>query len=375
MQKHFDDFKSFLLHLNFTFKIICLYETWLHGAKHAASFNLSNYQMINLHQQNGWAGGGIYIFIHELIDFKERKDLSISKNDSEILSIEITNKTKNIILSSVYRPPDSSLKEFKNSLKPIFDNIRRNNKDLYLVGDFNINVLDYENNVKVKNFVNFAFQNSLIPLINKPTRVTRTNATAIDHILTNAFLNKQIETGIIKTEISDHFPIFLITDPITSSEIKNKRTLLYKRTINTATKENFKNILARKTWDYIKEIDNPNEAYSKFLYDFSSLYEEAFPKLEIKIKQKNLISPWITKGIMKSSKQKQKLYNKFLKLRTKENEVIYKAYKNLFQVIRKKSKITYYSKLFAKYENDTKQLVKLKSLATRKINRKISQKN
>ena len=97
--------------------------------------------MINLHQQNSQAGrGGVYIFIHESIDFKERKDLSISKNDSEILSIEITNKTKNIILSSVYRPPDSSLKEFKNSLKPIFDNIRRNNKDLYLVGDFNSSV-------------------------------------------------------------------------------------------------------------------------------------------------------------------------------------------------------------------------------------------
>ena len=189
--------------------------------------------MINLHRQNGRAGGGVCIFIHELIDFKERKDFSISKNDNEILSTEITNK---IILSSVYRPPDTSLKEFKNSLKPIFDDIRRNSKDLYLVGEFNINVLDSENNVKVKNFVNFAFQNSLIPLINKPTRVTRINATAIDHILTNAFLNKQIETGIIKTESSDHFSIFLITDPITSSEVKNKRTLLFKRTINTATK-------------------------------------------------------------------------------------------------------------------------------------------
>ena len=77
--------------------------------------------------------------------------------------------------------------------------------------------------MKVKNFLDFAFQNSLIPRINKPTRVTRTNATSIDHILTNAFLNKQIEMGIIRTEISDNFPIFLITDPITSSEIKNKQ--------------------------------------------------------------------------------------------------------------------------------------------------------
>ena len=76
--------------------------------------------------------------------------------------------------------------------------------------------------------------------------------------------------------------------------------------INTATKENFKNILARKIWDYIKEIANPYEAYSKFLYGFSSLYEETFSKLEIKINQKNFISLWITKGIMKSSKQKQK---------------------------------------------------------------------
>ena len=96
-------------------------------------------------------------------------------------------------------------------------------------------------------------------------------------------LNKQIEMGTIKAH---HFPIFLITDPITSSEIKNKRILLYKRTINTATKDNFKNILARKAWDYINEIDNPNKAYSKFLYDFSSLSEEAFPKLEIKINEK-----------------------------------------------------------------------------------------
>ena len=134
----------------------------------------------------------------------------------------------------MYKPPNSSLTEFKNSLKPIFDNICRKNKDLYLAGDFNIIDLDYENNLKGKTFVHFAFQNSLISLINKPTRVTRTNATAIDHILTNTLLKKQIKMGIIKTEISDH--TFLITDPITSSEIKNKRPILYKRLMNSTTK-------------------------------------------------------------------------------------------------------------------------------------------
>ena len=62
--------------------------------------------------------------------------------------------------------------------------------------------------------------------------------------------------------------MFLITDPITSSEIKNIKSLLYQGTINTTTIENFKNILARKTWRYIKEIDNPNEAHINFYMIF-----------------------------------------------------------------------------------------------------------
>ena len=239
LQKHFDDFKGFSSHLNFTFKVICLSETWLYDAKHAANFILSNYQIINLHQQNGRIGRGVYIFIHESVDFKERKNLSSSNNDREILSIEITDKTKTSCLVQF-------IGQLKNTLKLIFDNICRNNKDLFLVGDFNINVLDYENSAKVKKFVNFAFRNSLIPLINNPTRITRRNATTIDHISTNAFLNKRFETRIIKTEISDHFPIFTSTDRITSGEIKNRRTLLYKRTANTATRKNFKSILVRK---------------------------------------------------------------------------------------------------------------------------------
>ena len=80
---------------------------------------------------------------------------------------------------------------------------------------------------------------------------------------------------------------------------------------------------------------------------------------------------------MKSSKQKQKLYNKFLKSRTKENEVKYEAYKNLVDTIRKSSKRTCYSHLFVKYKNDIKNTWEIinEIISTRKINGKISQKN
>ena len=47
-----------------------------------------------------------------------------------------------------------------------------------------------------------------IPTINKPTRVTKKNAAAINHIITNScFVENTFKTAIIKTYVPDHFPI------------------------------------------------------------------------------------------------------------------------------------------------------------------------
>ena len=51
-----------------------------------------------------------------------------------------------------------------------------------------------------------------MPVINKPTRVTKNTATAIDHIFINSVTTNKFKTGIIKSDISDHFPIFFVAD-------------------------------------------------------------------------------------------------------------------------------------------------------------------
>ena len=63
--------------------------------------------------------------------------------------------------------------------------MKNSNKAIYRVGDTNLNLIDYETNIKVKNYLNLFFQKNFIPVINKPTRVSRNNATIIDHINTN----------------------------------------------------------------------------------------------------------------------------------------------------------------------------------------------
>ena len=70
---------------------------------------------------------------------------------------------------------------------------------------------------------------------------------------------------------------------------------------------------------------------------------------------KSLCSPWITKGIAKSSKTKQKLYKKYLKRRTNETETACKLYKNLFESIKRRSEQNYYSEKLLRFKNDPKK--------------------
>ena len=89
----------------------------------------------------------------------------------------------------------------------------------------------------------------------------------------------------------------------------NKENMfLYKRAYNTESIESFKQKLHETKWVGIISFQYPDDAYKTFLKRFSTLYDTYFPEKKIKLKNKDLQSPWITKGIRRSSKRKQRLY-------------------------------------------------------------------
>ena len=147
----------------------------------------------------------------------------------------------------------------------------------------------------------------MIPTINKPTRVTIKTETAIDHILTNSFIDNTIKTGILKPDIPDHFPICLFIPSEKVSE-ENETIYIYKRIINDETIKDFTYNLYENSLNDIESICNANDAYSLFLEKVCTMYDEHFPLKKIKLKTKDLKSPWITAGIKKSSKRKQQFY-------------------------------------------------------------------
>ena len=88
--------------------------------------------------------------------------------------------------------------------------ISKENKLVFVMGDFNVNLLNYESHNKTNDFINTMVSHYLLPHILHPTRVTDHSATVIDNIFSNNTSHKSVSGNII-TQISDHFPQFIIT--------------------------------------------------------------------------------------------------------------------------------------------------------------------
>ena len=116
----------------------------------------------------------------------------------------------------------------------------------------------------------------------------------------------------------------------------------------------FKTIFQSTDWDLITQTSSANDSYDIFLERFIKIYDQAFPERKIEIKKKNLPSPWISKGLRKSSKRKQRLYEQILIQRSDKNYETYKIYKDLFEKLEKQSKKLCFQNRLKKYKNNIK---------------------
>ena len=71
---------------------------------------------------------------------------------------------------------------YANKVSDITSKISNENKESYIMGDFNIGLLKFQTHGKTNDFIEFMISEGYIPLITKPTRVTTYSATLIDHI-------------------------------------------------------------------------------------------------------------------------------------------------------------------------------------------------
>ena len=76
-------------------------------------------------------------------------DINIFNGEIETCSVEIVNsKSRNFIVTSIYRLPIRDIKVFKNYWKDFLKKKGASSKTVFMVGDININSFDYDHNEK-----------------------------------------------------------------------------------------------------------------------------------------------------------------------------------------------------------------------------------
>ena len=91
--------------------------------------------------------GNTLLYISNIPSCKPRNDLGIYKStELESIFIEILNPERtNVIVGCIYHHPHMDLNELNGYyIDNLLDNLSKENKTVFLLGDFNIDLLNYD---------------------------------------------------------------------------------------------------------------------------------------------------------------------------------------------------------------------------------------
>ena len=214
------------------------------------------------------------------------------------------------------------------------------------------------------------YEQGLVPMITKPTRITPFSATLIDNILVDQQLQSSADSGILLEHLSDHLPCYCILrniNPqraeeleITSRDTRQKNLNALKRKLQDAT--------ALET----RQTESAENQFNEFHRKLDELLDQFIPVKTRKItKRKKRIEPWLTAGLEISIRRCKSLYKKHIKDRTNEQKYLkYLRYNQQLKRTKRLAKRKYYMDTCESNKNNTKQLWRTINQVIRKCNNK-----
>ena len=275
--------------------------------------------------------------------------------------VEISNyasfKQRNVVIGIVYRSPSvRNENEFIDQLETIVCKVSSENKDVIVLGDFNIDLLKVKSDKNASKLLDVFTANNMMPVISLPTRVTHSSATLIDHIYKTVD-DRSGTAGSLISDITDHYINFLLM---------NKRVPQKSPCHVTYRSYSEKNL--KKCNSYLESVDwssvclnkDPNKSYNEFLRIFQLALDINIPLKSRQFKKfKHKKNPWMTCGILKSLHTKFILHKKLLRCKSTiskaELTAKYNTYRNILSKVIKNAKKVYWDKIMQDSIRDIKE--------------------
>ena len=355
-------FVNDLLKANIPVVAIALQEIWQLPVPETV--NLPGFNFISK-QRNTSRGGGVGFYIAKSYNYKIINGLSIfNEKTFESLTITIqpdnTRKGKSkLLLSNIYRsptPPDNitqsvHLDNFYRQLDELLHNINVLQSNSHIFLDANINLLNIERNQQAIDYLQTIHTNSFIQIIGKATRIAGNSYSLIDHIITNSL--SKIRSGVIITDISDHFVTFTT---INTTVPKTANSTRKSRDFSTLNINNFKGYLYRTNWQDVLSSNNVNQAYDNFSEKLLTGIDLFFPLKSTKFNRNyHKINDFMTKGLLISRITKSNLHKAALLSKDPVAYIKFKQYRNLYNTCLRLSKKLYYEQGFKKFKSNPKK--------------------
>ena len=162
---------------------------------------------------------GIGLFVNQSLNYNVLE--KISNEAFQALWVEISFVDHKYSICGIIYRQHNSPDDFLTYLDRTTEKMVSDDKDVYIMGDFNIDLLKCETSQVSQDFLFSLGSCYLIPTVDKPTRLHRTSATLIDNIFVNN-PDKLLASGNIISDISDHFSQFCITTSAKDKFRKNQ---------------------------------------------------------------------------------------------------------------------------------------------------------
>ena len=353
LESKFDTLHTFLAESLTAMSAIAITETSEHRTQSFISnVELDGYKLFSTPSSS--AKGGVALYINKNYNSFERIDLNIQNDDFESVWGEIRNeKSKNIVCGCIYRHPRQNLESFFDYMDSILSKLNNENKEVYICGDLNINLLNMDSRNGSANLYNLLSSNGFLPLILHPSRVVENqNPSLIDNIFTNN-TNSIILSGNIYLTISEHFSQFA---SLQHDRIDVKNIDMYARNYSNYSDEKFRDDVSIQVWSH-PNITDVNFLAGDFVWRLDGSAERNAPIEKLKPKQIKLkLKPWITDDIKKLIKIRDNLFAR--KKRQPENmhvKEVYNIARNRVSRALSKCKIEYNQKYFEQLSTNIKK--------------------
>ncbi len=210
-------------------------------------------------------------------------------------------------------------KHFMTIYKILTKLTRKSFQNMNIFGDFQLNLLCRNKNID--EFVNLMLSFSLLPVILRPTRITDSTASLLDHIWTSQW-KENAANYLIDADITDHFPVVSVFNTVTPIQC-NRYTR--KRAFTPKAIQSFSEELALKDWNDVMNSTCSKTSFDAFYCTYISMFEKHFPIKLQKSASKYTSSEHVTTSLRVRIKEK----NRRLRLSRKWPDIYSHTYKNI----------------------------------------------